>query len=135
MVYEARKQSMAWMETDYSKDMYFRWKIKWRLELLGALGIMGEYRELSSWFLTLIFFSTFTEAVDVSSRMGAKFTILTHLSHNRARYHPRRIASLPLPPGISTAFDFMTVRERLCRSLFPVAGGFKFENSQKRAEL
>ena len=33
---------MAWMETDYSKHMYFRWKIKWRLEHLGALGIMGE---------------------------------------------------------------------------------------------
>ena len=32
MVYEARKQSMAWMETDYSKHMHFRWKIKWRLE-------------------------------------------------------------------------------------------------------
>ena len=42
MVYEARKQSMAWMETDYSKHTHFRWKIKWRLEHLGALGIMGE---------------------------------------------------------------------------------------------
>ena len=42
MVYEPRKQSMAWMETDCSKHMYFRWKIKWRLAHLGALGIMGE---------------------------------------------------------------------------------------------
>ena len=42
MVSEARKQSMAWMETDYSKHTYFRWKIKWRLEHLGALGTMGE---------------------------------------------------------------------------------------------
>ena len=33
---------MAWMETDYSKHMYFRWKVKWRLEHLGVLGIMGE---------------------------------------------------------------------------------------------
>ena len=32
---------MAWMETDYSKHTYFRWKVKWRLEHLGALGIMG----------------------------------------------------------------------------------------------
>ena len=40
MVSEARKQSMAWMETDYSKHTHFRWKIKWRLEHLGALGIM-----------------------------------------------------------------------------------------------
>ena len=39
MVYEARKQSMAWMETDYSKDTHFRLKVKWRLEHLGALGI------------------------------------------------------------------------------------------------
>ena len=42
MVSEARKQSMAWMETDYSKHTYFRWKIKWRLEHLGALEIVGE---------------------------------------------------------------------------------------------
>ena len=40
---------MAWMETDYSKHTYFRWKKKWRLELLGALGIMGE----TSPFLTV----------------------------------------------------------------------------------
>ena len=33
---------MAWMETDCSKHTHFRWKIKWRLEYLGALGIMGE---------------------------------------------------------------------------------------------
>ena len=31
---------MAWMKTDYSKHTYFRWKIKWRLEHLGTLGIM-----------------------------------------------------------------------------------------------
>ena len=42
MVSEPRKQSMAWMETDYSKHTYFRWKVKWRLEHLGALGTMGE---------------------------------------------------------------------------------------------
>ena len=47
MVYEARKQSMAWMETDYLKHMHFRWKIKWRLEHLGALGIMGEATPLN----------------------------------------------------------------------------------------
>ena len=33
---------MAWMERDYSKHTYFQWKVKWRLEHLGALGIMGE---------------------------------------------------------------------------------------------
>ena len=47
MVSEARKQSMAWMETDYSKHMYFRWKVKWRLEHLGALGTMGEMAPLN----------------------------------------------------------------------------------------
>ena len=47
MVYEARKQLMAWMETDYSKHTHFRWKIKWRLELLGALRIMGVMPSLS----------------------------------------------------------------------------------------
>ena len=34
---------MAWMETDYSKDTYFRWKVtEWRPEHLGALEIVGE---------------------------------------------------------------------------------------------
>ena len=47
MVYEARKQSTAWMETTYSKHRHFRWKIKWRLEHLDALGIMGETVPLS----------------------------------------------------------------------------------------
>ena len=42
MVSELRKQSMARMEMDYSKHTRFRWKIKWRLEHLGALGIMDE---------------------------------------------------------------------------------------------
>ena len=42
MVSEPRNQPMAWMETDYSKQTHFRWKIKWRLKHLGALGIMGE---------------------------------------------------------------------------------------------
>ena len=37
---------MAWMETDYSKHTYFRWKVKWRLEYLGALGTMGEMAPL-----------------------------------------------------------------------------------------
>ena len=47
MVSEARKQAMAWMETDYSKHTYFRWKVKWRLEHLGALGTMGEMTPLT----------------------------------------------------------------------------------------
>ena len=42
MVYEVRKQSMAWIETDYSKHTYFQWKIKWWPEHLGALRIMDE---------------------------------------------------------------------------------------------
>ena len=42
MVSEARKQLMAWMKTDYSKHTYFRWKVKWWLEHLGALGTVCE---------------------------------------------------------------------------------------------
>ena len=45
MVYEMRKQVMAWWNTEYkhhSKDMHFRWKIKFWLELLGGLQITGE---------------------------------------------------------------------------------------------
>ena len=46
MVSEVRKQSMAWMEMDYSKHTYFRW-IKWRLEHLGTLGTMGKVAPLN----------------------------------------------------------------------------------------
>ena len=64
MVSELRKQSVAWMETEedaikwkcvrpqvvnlkneymsYSKCTHFRWKMKWQLEHLGPLRIMGE---------------------------------------------------------------------------------------------
>ena len=48
MVSEARKQSIAWMETDYSKHTNFRWKIKWRLKHLGTLGVMGAILALFS---------------------------------------------------------------------------------------
>ena len=47
MVYEVRKQLITWMEMDYSKDTHFQWKIKWQLEHLGALRIMGEMAPLS----------------------------------------------------------------------------------------
>ena len=47
MVYEARKQSMAWMETVYSEHLLFRWQIKWRLKHLGTLGIMGDTAPLT----------------------------------------------------------------------------------------
>ena len=39
---------MAWMGTDYSQQTHFRWKIKWRLEYLGALGTMGEMAPLTT---------------------------------------------------------------------------------------
>ena len=41
------------METDYSKHTYFQWKVKWRLEHLGALGTMGETAPLTNNLLTL----------------------------------------------------------------------------------
>ena len=45
---------MAWMETDYSKHTHFRWKIKWRLEHLGALGFMGETTPLCCVVIVLL---------------------------------------------------------------------------------
>ena len=54
MVFEARKQSMAWMEMDYSKHSHSRRKIKWRLKHLGALGIMDEALP-SDWLQTFLF--------------------------------------------------------------------------------
>ena len=39
---------MAWMETDSLKTYaHFRWKIKWRLEHLGAQRIMGQTATLN----------------------------------------------------------------------------------------
>ena len=40
MVYEARKQSMTWMETDYSKYTHFQWKISMAA---GAFGRAKNY--------------------------------------------------------------------------------------------
>ena len=33
---------MAWMEMDYSKHMYFRWKVKWQ----GTMGETAPLRRL-----------------------------------------------------------------------------------------
>ena len=45
MVFEMRKHLMAWIEhglqMSLASDVY-KMKIKWRLEVLGALGIVGE---------------------------------------------------------------------------------------------
>ena len=68
MVYEARRQWMAWMETDYSKRTHFpSWKIKWRLEHLSALGIMGDIVSLVR---------PFTLKMDIS-KAGRKFSAWT----------------------------------------------------------
>ena len=49
MVSEPRKQSIAWIEMHRSLKTYaLQWKRKWRLEHLGALGIMGETAPLTS---------------------------------------------------------------------------------------
>ena len=92
MVYELRKQSMPWMETDCSKHTHFRWKIKWRLEHLGALGITGETAPLSSckekarkkiwgsWSIPLkpqiFFWAFFATALKVASQLRRSLSLL-----------------------------------------------------------
>ena len=56
---------MAWMEMDYSKHVLFRWKIKWQLEHLGALGIMAEFLNFVEFFSLTNSFS-----VDTSKRIS-----------------------------------------------------------------
>ncbi|XP_068717526.1 zinc phosphodiesterase ELAC protein 2-like isoform X2 [Montipora capricornis] len=53
---------------------------------------------------------TLAEAIKVSRDMDASYTILTHFSKRWKNYWPRETGNLRLGPGISTAFDFMTVR-------------------------
>ena len=48
MISEARKQSMAWMETDYPKHSHFRWKTKWLKHFWRARNY-GWNGPLSSW--------------------------------------------------------------------------------------
>ena len=45
MVYESRKQPMAWMEKDYSETG----TVKWRLKHLSALGVMGATASVHRW--------------------------------------------------------------------------------------
>ena len=55
--------------TDYSKHMYFQWKVKWRLEHLGALGTVVETAPLILWvdvFNLLEVFCCFTGRCDDS---------------------------------------------------------------------
>jgi len=53
---------------------------------------------------------TLAEAIKVSRDMDASYTILTHFSKHWKHYWPQECGNLRLGPGISTAFDFMTVR-------------------------
>ncbi|EDO40066.1 predicted protein, partial [Nematostella vectensis] len=50
--------------------------------------------------------STTDGAIEVSKRMRARYTILTHFSQ---RYNLKRIVKCRFPPGVSVAFDHMTV--------------------------
>lgn len=54
--------------------------------------------------------STLAEAIMVSRDMEASYTVLTHFSKHWKIYWPRESGNLRLGPGISAAFDFMTVR-------------------------
>ena len=48
MLSEAKKQSMALDGNGSVKAFVFRWKVKWRMENLGALGTMGVTAPLTS---------------------------------------------------------------------------------------
>ena len=54
------------MEMDYSKHMYFQWKIKWQLEHLGTLGVMDEVAPV---MLTIIRYMPLMLPVHHSSEM------------------------------------------------------------------
>ncbi|KAK3705173.1 hypothetical protein QZH41_013960, partial [Actinostola sp. cb2023] len=54
--------------------------------------------------------STFDEAIEVSKKMRARYTILTHFSQ---RYSLSDLFATPLAPGVSLAFDHMSVSVRL----------------------
>ena len=73
MVNEPRKQSTAWMETDYSKHTHFRWKIKWRLEHLVALGTMGETAPLTPSSLVSCYVTSYCIILRVVVLMRNKF--------------------------------------------------------------
>ena len=73
MVSEPRKQSMAWMETDFSKRTHFQWKIKWRLEHLSALGIMGETAPL---MLLMCLFSSACRTRRCTTRLKGRKSLI-----------------------------------------------------------
>jgi len=52
---------------------------------------------------------TLAEAIMVSRDMEASYTVLTHFSKHWKIYWPRESGNLRLGPGISAAFDFMTM--------------------------
>ena len=61
------------METDYSKRTYFRWKIKWRPEHLGALGTMGEIAPISPFVLVCIVFLSGKSCLLISLNKKRKY--------------------------------------------------------------
>ena len=82
MVSEPRKQSMAWLETDYSKHTHFRWKIKWRLAYLGALRIMDETVRLTFGFFLPRYVTVLYYLNDVEEGGETAFPVADDFSFN-----------------------------------------------------
>ena len=63
---------MAWMETNYSEDTHFRWKIKRRLEHLGSLLIIGDLFIVTRRLMCLLVNSNIMQDYDKKERKCSK---------------------------------------------------------------
>ena len=77
MVSEARKQSMAWMETDYSKHTHLLWKIKMAA---GAFGRARIYRWEGPFSDRLLYFAKELEEMLCFELVCRDFASFRHIS-------------------------------------------------------
>ena len=106
MVYGARKQSMARMETDYSKHTHFRLKIKWRLEHLGALGIMDESAPI--WVcVEMNPFILFSEQKKRVKRLPLSYISFAHFSAKKTGFEIKSVRVYGRQLAIDTLSDLV----------------------------
>ena len=128
---------MAWMETDYSKHTYFRWKVKWRLEHLDALGTMGgtaplrtpSYYKIFLCQILPVFKMLYTVPEDdmktsTSDHQFLELNFITLLNlyqkafYENASWKTHRISVFILPTG-HTGNEWTVLRELIVESTLP----------------
>ena len=91
------------METDYSKHfMHFRWKIKWWLEHLGVVEVMGEMLPLNEKYILFCFILQ-----DTTSTAYQSIAVMYNVLFPCANGKKKTVTSFEMPQFIAQLSNAM----------------------------